>query len=774
MSHDTVIHSTHLARTAIVYVRQSTPKQLVQHQESTRRQYQLARKAEELGWPQPRITVIDEDLGLSGAHSEERKGFQRLVAAISLGEVGIVLVTEVSRLSRRDSDWHRVIELCAVFETVIADEDGLYDPRDPNDRLLLGLKGTLFSAELHILRARMRGGLLNKAQRGALALRLPVGFRRLPDGTVVHDPDDQVRATLHTLFEQFALLQNARAVQRYFLAHDLLMPRYVQSGPEAGQLYWTKPTYQMIQQVLTNPAYAGLFVYGRRVQQVQPGTPLKTRAHRRSPDEWDIVVPQVYPPYIDETRYATNRELLRANMYNFSKTHPGAAREGPGVLTGLIVCGRCGRRMTPSYGGDHQVYHCRLAKLTYAAPACQSFSMRYLDAAIRDQFFAAIQPARLETILTALQVVEQERQALDRQWQLKIERARYATKLAQRQYDAVDPDNRLVARELEKRWNEALATLDGLEREYARAQRTDLAPLTDDEQSALRQLAADLPTVWDAPTTTFADRKRLLRLVIQEVRVTLTHPTSPRAAEVVIRWSGGMTTSETVTCPPLGWHAQTDAALVEKIRLLAQQLPDHRIAEELNAANLKTKAGKEWTYRRVGSLRRHYQIPTACPLDPGLGASRADGLISVASAAARLGVSQALIHLWSQRGIVAIEQRMAQSYCWVRLSEEDVARLDGSRDWRHLATVREVMRERNWSRDEVWNAVKAGHYRAYRQRIGQCWEWRLEATTPVSTQAVPSDVVDAGNPAMSVPAAEADLVVLRSIEGNVKGTSHYA
>ena len=249
MSRDTLIQSTHLARLAMIYVRQSTTKQLALHQESTRRQYQLTETAQRLGWPQPRIQVIDDDLGLSGTSSTQRTGFQRLVAAISVGEVGLVLVTELSRLSRLNSDWHRVIELCAVFETLIADEDGLYDPRDPNDRLLLGLKGTLFSAELHILRARMGGGLLNKAKRGALALRLPVGYRRLGDSSVVQDPDAQVRSTLQTLCEQFALVRSAREVQRYFIEHHIQMPRYVQSGPDAGRLYWVSPTYQMIQQV---------------------------------------------------------------------------------------------------------------------------------------------------------------------------------------------------------------------------------------------------------------------------------------------------------------------------------------------------------------------------------------------------------------------------------------------------------------------------------------------------------------------------------------------
>jgi DNA invertase Pin-like site-specific DNA recombinase len=492
MSRTTLVLPQHVAKTALVYVRQSTTKQVLQNQESLRRQYQLVDAAVRLGWPQARTCVIDEDLGLSGTSSTTRQGFQRLVAAISLGEVGIVLVTEVSRLSRLDSDWHRVIELCAVFGTLIADEDGLYDPSDPNDRLVLGLKGTLFSAELHIIRARMRGGLLNKARRGALAQRLPVGYRRLADGSVVHDPDEQVRTTLQTLFDEFALLQTARGVQRYFLAHQLRIPRLEQTGLDAGKVIWVRPTYQMIHHVLTNPAYAGLFVYGRRVQEVQPGDPPQLRSHRRPLEEWEIVVPNVYPPYISETQYATNREMLQANQYNFVKKRRGAPREGPGLLAGLVVCGRCGRRMTVSYGGEHHVYQCRRGQMSYAEPGCQYFSISYLDPVVCTAFFAAIQPARLQLLLGALEALEQQRKALDHQWQLKVERAHYAARLAERQYDACDPDNRLVAGALEKRWNDALATLHEVQRAYAAAAKTDLAPLTETEQQALERLAGDL------------------------------------------------------------------------------------------------------------------------------------------------------------------------------------------------------------------------------------------------------------------------------------------
>ena len=724
MSRTTPVLPQHVARTALVYVRQSSTKQVLHNQESLRRQYQLVETAARLGWPQARTCVIDEDLGLSGASSTARHGFQRLVAAISLGEVGIVLVTEVSRLSRLDSDWHRVIELCAVFGTLIADEDGLYDPSDPNDRLVLGLKGTLFSAELHIIRARMRGGLLNKARRGALAQRLPVGYRRLGDGCVVQDPDDQVRTTLLTLFEQFALLQTARGVQRYFFTHQLRIPRLEQTGLQAGKVIWVRPTYQMIHHVLTNPAYAGLFVYGRRVQQAKPGDPPLLRSHRRPLEEWEIVVPDVYPPYVSEAQYLANRAILQANQYNFVKKRRGAPREGPGLLAGLVVCGRCGRRMTVSYGGEHHVYQCRREQMTYAEPGCQYFPISYVDPVVRDAFFSAIQPAQLQVLLGALDALERQRQALDRQWQLKLERARYAARLAERQYDACDPDNRLVAGALEKRWNDALAAVQEVEQAYAAASRTDLAPLTETEQQALRQLAGDLQALWDAPTTSMADRKRLLRLAIQEVTVTV-QSTKPRSAQLTIFWSGGLTTNQTVTCRPTGWHCLTSSTVVDRLRELAQTLPDHQIAEQLNGEGIRTHTGKPWTYARVASIRKQHRIPTNCPIDTAGATARGDGLLPVRLAAERLGVSLSLIHVWLQHGVLTSDQRTSLSKRWVRLTEADVIRLDGRHNWHRFSTINRVMTNEHWTREQVWDAVRDGTYVAYRHRAGQHWEWRL-------------------------------------------------
>lgn len=719
------IQRHHLTLQAIVYVRQSTPKQVQHHQESTRRQYQLVEQAQQWGWPRPHIKVIDEDLGKSGKGSAERQGFQRLITAITLGEVGLILVTEVSRLSRLNSDWHRIIELCAVFGALIADEDGLYDPCDPNDRLLLGVKGTLFAAELHILQARMRNNLLNKARRGELALSLPVGYRRLPDGAAVQEPDEQVQESLHTIFRQFDLVKSARGVQRYFQQHQLQMPRLVRAGLDKGKIVWKTPTYQMIQQVLTNPVYAGLFVYGRVKTETIPGDPPRKRTRRLPMEEWEIVIPDVYPAYISYEQFLTNRQILHDNLYNFSKKGRGAARMGRGLLQGRIVCGRCGRRMTPTYGASYPMYVCRREQVTYGTPQCQSCSMAYLDKAVGDCFLTAVKPAHLEMMLVALDQLEEERQVLDRQWQQKLERAQYQVDLAQRQYDAVDPDHRLVARVLEKRWDDTLAELRKLKKAYTLVKQQQLAPLSQAEKQAVQQLAIDLPALWHAETTTALDRKRLLRLVVQEV--TLTYHSQERRAEFTILWSGHVLTHHQLQLPPIGWHCVTDKAIVDRLQQLAQQFPDHRIAAILNGEGLRTQTGQEWTYERVKSIRKQHHIPTKCPIKPGQDAPRGDGLWSVQAAAKRLAVSTGTVRLWAQQGILASDQRIPGSKLWVRVDDCDLARLKGMMTYDHLPCLADIMEEKQLTREEVWQSVKDGVYIAYRARYGGNWEWRLRA-----------------------------------------------
>jgi DNA invertase Pin-like site-specific DNA recombinase len=719
------IEPRHQRLQAIVYIRQSTPKQVQNNQESTRRQYQLAERARQMGWAASQIRVIDEDLGLSGASSRQRTGFQSLVAAIGLGEVGIILVTEVSRLSRCNSDWHRVIELCGVFRTLIADEDGVYDARDPNDLLLLGVKGTLFAAELHILRGRMRGNLLNKARRGELALRLPVGFRRRPDGVVVQDPDDAVRLAISTVFERFAVLRSGRAVQRHFLDNRLALPRCAQTGATAGSITWVRPTYQMIQQILTNPAYAGVFVYGRRRREAVPGDPPEMVDRRVALAEWDIVVPDVYPGYLSYDAYLANRQVLKDNLYNFAKKGRGAPREGLGLLTGLVVCGRCGRRMAVNYGSWYHSYHCRRAQADYGEPLCQSCPVAALDAIVSAAFLEAMEPVGMDATLAALEALEREQAAISRHWQLRLERARYEVAMAQRQYDAVDPDNRLVARELERRWNTALGALETLDSEYALMRRTDLMPLSVAEREEVRQIAADLPGLWHAETTTPVDRKRLLRLAVAAVTVTVDRTT--RRVDVVILWTGGATSTHTAFLPPIGIHATTDAAVIARIGELSRELPDHAIAQALNALGLRTRTGKDWTYERVRSVRKQHGIPTGCPIRTGSLEPRADGRLSARAAATRLGVTPSLVHLWVQHGIIRCDQRCRCSKQWVELTDADITRLDGSADVEGVPTVTEVAEETGLDRDAVWARVRQGDYIAFRSSRGHGqWEWHLQ------------------------------------------------
>ena len=523
-------------------------------------------------------------------------------------------------------------------------------------------------------------------------------------------------------------------MQRYFLEHGLAMPRLIQQGAEAGRIAWVRPTYQMIQQVLTSPVYAGVFVYGRRRREVSPGDPPIVADRRRPVEEWDIVVPGIYPAYVSYDRYLLNRRQLHDNLYNFAKKGRGAPREGRALLQGLVVCGRCGRRMAVSHGSRYHRYECRRAQLDDAAPQCQAFPVLYLDRAIGALFLAAVQPAALQTTLAALAVLERERQALDRHWQLRLERARYEAQRAQRQYDATEPENRAVARELETRWNTALQALEQLEQEYAVVRRTELLPLDEAERPTVRRLAEDLPALWHAATTTDVDRKRLLRLVVREV--VLTVDAKERCAEVVVLWNGGATTRHEVHCPPLGWHCRTEPELIRHLAGLARHYPDPQVAARLNAEGLRTRTGKPWTYARVFSMRKQHGIATACPLSTRDAAPRADGLIPAKTAAQRLGVSPSLIHVWVGHGVLDHDQHRSSSKVWVRLSEDDLARLNGSSALGpDLPRLEQVMRSEEISRDAVWNRVRHGEYQAFRVAHGQCWAWHLQHLTVPSRPA---------------------------------------
>jgi len=711
----------HLARQAYVYVRQSTLRQVLHHAESTERQYALAQRACALGWQEAQVITIDEDQGHSGATARNRTGFQELISAIGLDQVGIVLVLEVSRLARSCSDWYRVLEVAALSGTLIGDEDGVYDPRDYNDRLLLGLKGTLSEAELYAIKARLQGGRLNKARKGELAQMLPVGLIRLRDGSVQLDPHSDVQATLRLIFAQFEHLGSANAVQRYFRDHDLQMPRLVTSGEDLGQVVWQRASYTAIHLVLTNPAYAGAFAFGRRKQAAEHFPGEATARTRQPLDEWQVVVQDVYPAYISWEQYLSNRARLVQNQAQFAN-RPGTPRQGEALLQGILFCARCGRRLLVRYG-DTPLYVCDHLKKRYGEPLCQTFTVPHVDRAVVETFLEVVTPARIEATVEAFNQVEQQRQAREQLWQQRIERAEYAAERARRQHSRVEPENRLVARELETHWNSALQALNDVKQAYSQAQAASLAPLSPADRALVARLVEDLPQVWNAATTTPAERKRMLRCLIQDV--SLDSFSQAGQTRIHIRWQTGCVTTLQVRRPSLGDAHRLDASVVALIRDLAQSHADDQIAEILNQRGLVTQQGLPWSYRRVMESRRRHDIPTACPITPRNRAPRGDGLLSVKSAAEHLGTCPNTIVHWARKGIVSSEQKAGTCPVWVRLASDDVARLMQATAPAGSLRIRQACQMLHLSAAQLWAEVKAGRYTVYRVRQNNHWEFRI-------------------------------------------------
>ena len=459
----------HLDRRAIVYVRQSTPQQVADHQESTARQYGLTGRAVDLGWSPESVLVIDEDLGRSGESAEGRPGFQRLLAEVALDHVGLILGLEMSRLARSCKDWHQLLELCARFRTLLADTDGLYDPADYNDRLLLGLKGTMSEAELHILKERMYQGKLNKARRGELLATPPIGYVRLASGEWAIDPDEQVQATVRLIFDQFDREATLHGLLRYLVHHAIRIPVRPSYGPNRGELEWRRPNRATLSNLLHHPSYAGAYRYGHRPidrRRKQPGRPNTGKLVRR-PEECLVLIRDRLPAYITWDRFRANQDRLEANRARHDR--PGAPRRGPSLLSGLLRCGHCGQRMAVRYSGAkcQHSYNCSRKSSSYGDPLCQSLSGPVLDDLIAGRILAAVEPAALEASLAAVAEVERERSELARHWQLRRERARFEADRAARQHRACEPENRLVARELERRWEEALKAERQIEDDFA-------------------------------------------------------------------------------------------------------------------------------------------------------------------------------------------------------------------------------------------------------------------------------------------------------------------
>ena len=703
------VKPNHLQRPAYVYIRQSSPAQVENHRESTARQYALIDKACQLGWAQQHIIVIDKDLGLSGAGWCERSGFAHLTTEVALGRAGIVLGLEVSRLARNHADWYRLFDLCGVTDTLVGDGDGLYHPALFNDRLILGLKGIMAEAELHVLRARLEGGIRNKAARGELRRGLPVGFVwGEQEGEVRFYPDEGVVSTIRTVFAKFAELGSARKVWLWFHSEGLPFPmRQHMKSP----IRWVAPTYTAIHHVLTNPVYAGAYIYGkcRHERYLDEQGRLRRRTRHLPMAEWSVLLHGHHPGYIDWATFQANQTRIDTNVHPQPHQGGGAVREGSALLQGLARCGKCGRRLHTHYRGRNASpgYHCSGKDIVHGRGVyCLNVGGIQIDQAVVDAFLQAITPAAVDATELALQQLEADQDAALSQWRLAVERARYEAQRAERQYQAIEPENRLVARTLENEWEQRLRDLAAVEAELRQREQEHPRVLSPEEKDRLRALGSDLQKVWTAPTTTDRDRKELLRALLEEVMVTVDRP--QHRAHLTLRWRGGALTELDLCLPrsqPRG--IRTDEDTLSLLHRLAALYPDDVIAGILNRQGRKSATGERFTANQVGGLRRYRQIPRfQPPTEPPAGE-----LVPIRKAAQILGIYPSTVHRWLSDGFIAGEQVTAGAPWQIRLTDELRARFVEQAPPDYLPML-EATLKLGVSRQTVLQRVKRGELQA--------------------------------------------------------------
>lgn len=597
------IQNYHHDRLAIVYIRQSTLQQVEKHGESTKLQYGLVDKAYDLGWSKDKIVIIDDDLGRSGSNAEGRPGFQRLVAEVGLDRVGIVIGIEMSRLARSCKDWYQLLEVCALFRTLIGDTDGVYDPATYNDRLLLGLKGTMSEAELHVLKQRMIEGKNAKARRGELGLRLPMGYMHRPSGEVIKDIDEQAQSIIDLVFKLFDQFATIHAVLKYLVKHNIQMPYREVSGLQKGELIWRRPNRITLGNLFHNPIYAGAYVYGRRPtdpRKKKPGRPSTGRT-TANPADWAVLIKDKIPAYISWEQFERNQKQLAANAIEGI----GVPRQGSSLLAGLLICGRCGFRMTTRYStnGSKLCYLCGKAMSTYAGKLCQSLVGGALDDLIVNQVLSALEPSALDVSLKIAEDIETERKSLSTHWEKQLERAKYEVDRAYRQYNASEPENRLVTRTLEKKWEETLSSEEKLKQEHAKFLAEQPATLSAKEREAIRQLASDIPALWSASTTTVQDKQEIIRLLIERIIVTIEGKTEK--VHIEIHWIGGYKSSTDFIRPiakleQLSYYNE----LLDRVTNLREKGMERReIADILNQEGWRPpKWQRDFNVGMVGSL----------------------------------------------------------------------------------------------------------------------------------------------------------------------------
>jgi DNA invertase Pin-like site-specific DNA recombinase len=671
------VKASHLERRACVYVRQSTAAQVFEHGESTERQYALAGRAAALGWSEPAIEVIDEDLGRSGATTDGRTGFARLVDGVVRGEFGAIFAIEVSRLARSSMDWQRLLALCAVAEVVVGDEHAVYDPADKDDKLLLDIKGTMSEAELHWIGLRLHGALQSKARRGQLRIGPPTGY--VWGGHRFElDPDESVQAAIRVVFERYATEPSAYAVARWAQEQGVRIPsrRNCVGGTE---LVWNEATPVRITQILKNPVYAGVYAFGRRpTKKVLVGAEIqKKRMNGRDPEQWAVRIDGAHDGYITWEQYVKNQQKLKNNISR--STTQGAPRDGGALLSGMLLCGQCGYRLGTTYS-TYGVHYYRCYGDPPSRRPCITVPGKAIDRAVEQLFLETTVPDELELSLAVEHEVDAQAQSLERQWKLRIERAVYEAKHAERRYKAVDPDNRVVARTLEGEWERRLQELEGVRADYERTKRERRVELSDGDRERIRALARDLPKVWRSATTRQADRKAMLRLVIEAV--SLRAVDVPRR-ETLVRtaWKSGAVTELHVSRPTIAELISTPAAALARLReLAAAGVHDRQIAERLDAEGFLTGMGKRWNLDAVRNMRSHHQIPRTAPsLPPAtpLPDRRDDGCYSVLGAARHFGVGKDAIRLWIEKGLVRVSRHQGRprGALWLHIDEATSQRL---------------------------------------------------------------------------------------------------
>ena len=720
------VTASHRDRDAYIYVRQSTVVQVMHNTESLARQYDLRERAAALGWPGHQIVVVDEDLGRSGATTTGRKGFSNLVADVGLGKAGIILGLEVSRLARNNADWYQLLDLCALTDTLIGDADGIYHPKDYNDRLVLGLKGTMSEAELHLIRSRLTEGRRHKAARGDLRISLPAGLDYDDDGRVIITPDEAVAAAIAAVFARFTEHGSAGQVLASLRDDGLRLPR--RPGGRGRRITWIPASYPAVHSILTNPAYAGTFAYGRSRagKSIGEGGQVITRQQKLPRTEWEVVIPGHHPGYLTWEAYEANTAQLAANKTPPRGQGGGAPREGRALLQGLLRCGRCGRMMQTGYSGpagNSPRYLCARIQMHYGrdgAHACQSTGGRRLEQTVLAELFAVLAPAALAATAQAMAEAETCYRQRLQVFELAAERARYEADRALRQFNAVEPENRLVARTLERALEDKLGAVRAAGNDLAAQQARRPVTLTGAEIAWISSAGADVRAVFDAPATTTRERKQLIRAVITEVVLTVN--TQTRIADLRIIWQGGASTELTMPINKTGGHFRaTPEDTVDLVRRLAPHYHDTTIAHILAQQHRRTATGLPWTKIRVRSLRHCHGIPAWQP-PRSAGNVGADGqdvvVVSVREAARLLQVSQDTIYRWLRDGFITGEQITPGAPWQIRIDQalRDRIRPEAPAGWLPLDRAARVL---GVARQTVLHKVQRGELAAIHVSSGR-------------------------------------------------------